>query len=148
MVVFVGLQASGKSSFFRQRFAGTHAQVSKDLLPRSARNKEARQLAQLERALITGGSAVVDNTNPRAADRASLIEAARRHGARSVAYYFEPRIGESLKRNEARTPRVPKAAIFTTAKKLQPPGFEEGFDEIHDVRVADQGGFEVVRRVR
>jgi len=148
MVVFVGLQASGKSSFFRQRFAGTHAHVSKDLLPRSARNKEARQLAQLERALITGGSAVVDNTNPRAADRASLIEAARRHGARSVAYYFEPRVGESLKRNEARTPRVPKVAIFSTAKKLQPPGFEEGFDEIHDVRVADQGGFEVVRRGR
>jgi len=148
LVVFVGLQASGKSSFFRQRFAGTHAHVSKDLMSRSARDKQARQMAQLERTLTTGGSAVVDNTNPRAADRATLIEAARRHGARSVAYYFEPHVSDSLRRNDARTPKVPKVAIFSTARKLQPPAFEEGFDEIHDVRVAGGGGFEVAQRKR
>ncbi len=148
MVVFVGLPASGKSSFFRQRFAGSHAHVSKDLMPRSARDKQARQMAQLERALITGGSAVVDNTNPRAADRAGLIQTARRHGARSVAYYFEPRVGESIQRNEARAPRVSKVAIFTTAKKLQPPSFDEGFDEIHDVRLDPAGSFQVTQRIR
>jgi predicted kinase len=148
LVVFVGLPASGKSSFFRQRFAGTHAHVSKDLMPRSAGDKRARQMDQLEKALVTGGSAVVDNTNPRAADRAQLIEAARRHGAKSVAYYFEPRVGESIRRNESRTPRVPKVAIFTTAKKLQPPAFEEGFDEINDVRISDDGHFQVTPRSR
>ena len=148
LVVFVGLQASGKSSFFQKRFAGTHARVSKDLMPRSARDKQARQMAELERTLTTSGSAVVDNTNPRAAVRAALIEAARRHGARSIAYYFQPQVGESVRRNEARTPKVPKVAIFTTAKKLQPPAFEEGFDEIHDVRLADDGGFEVMQRGR
>ena len=32
LVIFVGLQASGKSTFFRERFATTHELVSKDLL--------------------------------------------------------------------------------------------------------------------
>jgi len=39
-------------------------------------------------------------------------------------------------------------AIFTTAKKLQPPSFEEGFDEIHHVRLAEGGGFSVAQRAR
>jgi predicted kinase len=122
--------------------------VSKDLMPRAARDKQARQMAELERALAAGTSVVVDNTNPRAADRAVLVEIAHRHGARAVAYFFEPRIAESIKRNAERSPQVPKVAIFTTAKRLQPPAFEEGFDEIHDVRTAEGGGFSVVPRAR
>jgi len=148
LVIFVGLQAAGKSSFFRERFASTHAHVSKDLMPRAARDKESRQLAQIEQALLIGQPVVVDNTNPRAADRAPLIELARRYEARVVGYFFEPGIQDSLRRNAAREPQVPKVAIFTTAKKLQPPSFEEGFDEIHHVRLAEGGGFSVAQRAR
>ena len=148
LIIFIGLPASGKTSFFRERFAATHAHVSKDLMPRAARDKQARQMAQLERALASGASVVVDNTNPRAADRALLVDLAHRHGARAMAYFFEPRIADSVKRNAERTPQVPKVAIFTTAKRLQPPAFEEGFDEIHDVRIAAGGGFSVVQRAR
>ena len=68
LVIFVGLQAAGKSSFFRERFGATHAHVSKDLMPRAARDKESRQLGQIEQALLIGRPVVVDNTNPRAAD--------------------------------------------------------------------------------
>ena len=148
LVIFVGLQAAGKSSFFRERFASTHAHVSKDLMPRAAHDKESRQLAQVEQALLIGQPVVVDNTNPRAADRAPLIELARRYEARVVGYFFEPGIQDSLRRNAAREPQVPKVAIFTTAKKLQPPSFEEGFDEIHHVRLAEGGGFSVAQRAR
>ena len=139
LVIFVGLQASGKSSFYRERFAGSHAHVSKDLMSKHARKKQERQMEELSRLLATGRSAVVDNTNPRVADRAPLIELARKFGARSVAYYFEPQVGESIRRNEARTPRVPKVAIFTSAKKLQPPSFSEGFEQIYNVRLGESG---------
>ena len=33
LVLFIGLQAAGKSSFYRTRFAGSHALVSKDCFP-------------------------------------------------------------------------------------------------------------------
>ncbi|TMA15404.1 MAG: ATP-binding protein [Deltaproteobacteria bacterium] len=110
LVIFVGLQAAGKSSFFRERFGATHAHVSKDLMPRAVRDKESRQLGQIEQALLIGRPVVVDNTNPRAADRAPLIELARRYEARVVGYFFEPRIQDSIRRNEARQPQVPKVA--------------------------------------
>jgi predicted kinase len=148
LVIFIGLPAAGKTSFYRQRFAGTHAHVSKDLMPRAARDKQVRQLEEIERALDTGTSVVVDNTSPRPADRAALIELAHRHGGRAVAYYFQPKVNESIRRNAERNPQVPKVAIFTTAKRLQPPSFEEGFDEIHEVRIEAGGGFSVVQRGR
>jgi predicted kinase len=147
LVILVGLPAAGKSTFFRERFAATHAHVSRDLMPRAARDKQVRQADQVERALAAGSAVVVDNLNSRAADRAPLIAAARRHGARCMAYFFIPQVPQSVRRNEARTPRVPKVAIFTAAKKLEPPSFAEGFDEIHEVR-AEGGAFSVVARAR
>ena len=148
LVILVGLPASGKSSFYRQRFASTHAHLSKDLMPKAARDKAVRQLAALERALSGGGSAVVDDTNPSAADRAPLLEIARRHGARAVAYFFPPQLADSIRRNAQRTPNVPKVAIFTALKRLQPPDFAEGFDEICEVRIAAEGAFTVAARAR
>ena len=115
-------------------------------MPRAARDKQARQMAELERALAAGTSVVVDNTNARSEDRALLVQLAHRHGVRAVAYFFDPRIADSIKRNAERSPQVPKVAIFTTAKRLQPPAFEEGFDEIYDVRIGAEGGFSVVKR--
>jgi predicted kinase len=144
LVLFIGLQAAGKSSFYQQRFAGTHEHLSKDLMPKGARDKDARQRAQLERILATGGSAVVDNTNPRAADRAPLVALAHARGARALAYFFEPNVKDSLRRNQAREPRVPAVAIYTTARKLEPPSAAEGFEEIFRVRPQD-GSFEVIK---
>jgi predicted kinase len=141
LVVFVGLQGSGKSGFFSSRFAGTHVHVSKDLFPRSARHKPERELRQVEQALATGRSVVVDNTNPRRADRAALVELGRRYGARVVAVHFLASVGEALGRNRARQgkARVPDVAIFTTARRLEPPAPEEGFDEVIRVRLGEEG---------
>jgi len=143
LVVFVGLPGSGKSGYFKIRYAGTHAHVSKDLFSRSADRKSERQLRQIEQALAAGRSVVVDNTNPRRADRAPLIEAARRAGARAVAVHFLSSVKEALGRNAAREgrARVPAEAILTAAKRLEPPVPEEGFDEIIRVRLGE-GGFE------
>src|SRR5205085_10916932 len=122
--------------------------VSEDLISRHAANTQEGQVAEVERVLATGGWAVVDNTNPRTADRLPLIELARKHGARTAAYFFAPQVGDSIRRNDARDPRVPKVAIFTTMKKLQPPDYVEGFDEIHDVRIAEDGSFSSTLRAK
>ena len=144
LVVFVGLQASGKSTFYRSRFAATHALVSKDLL-KNNRNRERRQRALVAAALERGESVVVDNTNPTAAGRAPLVEIAREHGARTVCYYFESTIEACRERNAAREGRacVPEVALRTTAKRLEVPSPEEGFDEMYSVRITDDGEFAV-----
>ena len=128
LVIFVGLPASGKSTYFRERFAATHVHVSKDLLARGA-----RQEVLIEKALAAGKSVVVDNTNPSPAIRAPLIALGRRHGARIAGYFFEVDVKTALVRNRQREgkARVPDVALFVTKKKLVPPSYDEGFDEIH-----------------
>jgi len=39
LVIFIGLQATGKSTFYRARFAATHVLVSKDLMGRGGKGK-------------------------------------------------------------------------------------------------------------
>ena len=131
LIIFVGLQASGKSTYFRTRFAATHVHVSKDLM-KNARNRDAKQEQAVEQALAGGRSVVVDNTNPTAAVRAPLIALGRRYGARVIACYFQTTVKEALVRNRAREgkERVPDVGIFATAKKLVPPSPSEGFDEV------------------
>ena len=145
LVIFVGLQGSGKSTFFRERFAATHEHVSKDLF-RNNKNRNRRQGELVEGALRAGRSAVVDNTNPTVEDRRTLVELGRGFGAGILCYHFDSEVRECLARNARREgrARVPNVAIFATAKKLVPPSREEGFDEIYTVRLVD-GTFEVRR---
>jgi len=143
-VLFVGLPAAGKSTFYQQRFAATHVHISKDLWPKSA-DKAARQTRELKTALAAGRSVVIDNTNPTVADRAVVIAAAREHGARVIGYYFAAAARECVGRNRGREgqARVPDVAIFTAAKRLIVPERSEGFDELYQVKIAGQGEFEV-----
>jgi predicted kinase len=143
LVVLAGLQASGKSTFYRERLAETHLLVSKDLM-RSARDKNRRQAAQLEAALRAGRSVVVDNTNPSPTERAPLVGLGRAFGARLVCYFFVTSVPECLARNERRAgrARVPPVAIHVTARRLVSPSPAEGFDALYRVRLVP-GGFEV-----
>lgn len=134
LIIFVGLQAAGKSTWYRNHFAATHVHVSKDLMP-NARSRDTKQQQLVEQALAAGRSVVVDNTNPTPAVRAPLIAAGRRHGARVIAVFFESSVRDAVARNRAREgkARVPDVAIFVTAKKLVPPSLEEGFDEVRAI---------------
>ncbi|NGO11594.1 ATP-binding protein [Streptomyces sp. HC44] len=144
LVVLVGLQASGKSTFYAQRFSHSHVQVSKDLF-RRARHRQRRQMRLVEEALAAGRSVVVDNTNPSPEEWEPLIAAGRVHGVRVVAYWFPPVPAESLVRNATREPgeRIPEVGIYATLKRLRRPRRADGFDAVYEVRFDGRGGFHV-----
>jgi predicted kinase len=145
LVVFVGLQGSGKSSFYRARFAGTPDLVSKDRFPNN-RNPARRQRQLIEEALAAGRSVVVDNTNPTAEERAELISLARSLGAAVAGYYFESRVADCLERNRLRAgkARVPDIALYATRQRLCRPSPAEGFDRLSYVRLLGEGRFEIL----
>ena len=146
LVVFVGLPASGKSTFYRERFAATHELVSKDLMPNNTRRAD-RQRELVAAALARGRSVVVDNTNTRRADRAELLGLARAAGATTALYHFAAPIGDCLARNRKREgkARVPDVALFVANKRLEPPADDEGFDARYEVSLLAPQGFAVVR---
>jgi predicted kinase len=146
LVVLVGLQGSGKTTFYRTRFAATHAHVSMDLL-RSARDRRARERALVAEAAALGRSVVVDDTNVRREDRAALVRLAAALGMRPVCYLFPPDVRGALARNARRAgrARVPPVAIHATRARFEPPGEDEGFAEIWRVEAAGDGAFEVAR---
>jgi predicted kinase len=143
LVILIGLQGAGKSTFYRTQFAATHEHISKDRLRNNPRpGRRQRQL--IETALRAGRSVVVDNTNPTVADRLELIELARAFGANVVGYGFEPDLEGCLQRNRGRVgkERVPDEVLPMTLRKFQPPTHSEGFDRLARVRLV-QGSFVV-----
>jgi predicted kinase len=120
IVLLVGLQGSGKSTFCRSHFAATHVLVSKDRF-RNNRWPQRRQMQLIEAALKESRSVVVDNTNPTVEDRAPIIELAGWYGARVVSFFLESHLGDCLDRNARRTgrQRVPDRALFITFRRLQ-----------------------------
>jgi|SRR5687768_5492564 len=137
-VILIGLPASGKSTFVGERFAATHALVSKDAMRN--RQPQRRQEQLIAEALAAGRSVVVDNTNPRVADRAPIIAIARRFGADVAGYFFPTEAQVALRRNRARQgrDRVPDVAVFVAKKRLEPPTYGEGFDHLFTVIVKEE----------
>jgi len=139
-VILVGVQGAGKSTFYRERFFDTHVRINLDML---RTRKREQQL--LTACLEAGQSFVVDNTNPQANDRAKYVGPARAKGFRVIAYFFDVPLRDAMHRNNQRKLRqkIPPVAVAGTHKKLEPPGKNEGFDQIFTVRVTEPAGFVV-----
>ncbi|MFU1796230.1 AAA family ATPase [Paenibacillus azoreducens] len=133
-VIFIGIQGSGKSTFYKEHFFKTHMRINLDML--RTRNREDIYLAASIKAMQRF---VVDNTNPTIDDRRKYIEIAKKYKFKVIGYYFEPDYALSFSRNEMRQgkEKVSEVAIKSTLKKLQKPTYAEGFDELYTVKSAD-----------
>jgi predicted kinase len=139
-VVLCGVQGSGKTTLYRDRFLETHVHVSMDLL--RTRHREAEFVRV---CLETGQRFVVDNTNPTPADRRRYVEPARAAGFTVIGYLVEVDPAEALGRNAERvgTARVPVSGLVGTARRLQRPTLEEGFDALWHATATSGGGWRI-----
>ncbi len=139
-VIFIGIQASGKSTFYKERFADTHIRINLDML-----KTRHREEILVNACLQAHQSFVVDNTNPRIEDRQRYILLAKASGFEVIGYYFESKITAILERNRLRLgkERIPEAGIRAAYNKLQLPTLGEGFDKLYYVKIDPQGSFSV-----
>jgi predicted kinase len=132
--MFVGIPASGKSTFYKERFFHSHMRVSLDLF--NTRNKENNFLGL---AFSLQQRIVIDNTNVSKVDRARYIEQAKANRYTVIGYYFESNLADCLERNERRPgkERIDRVGVIAKLKNLELPMLCEGFDELYTVRLED-----------
>lgn len=140
LVVFCGIQATGKSSFYVERFLHTHVRISLDVV-----RTRHRERTIFEACLACGQSVVVDNTNATPQERARYVGPGLRAGFTAVGYYFSSRLAEALERNAGRSgaQRVPDRGVMGTAGRLVIPRMAEGFSALWYVTLDPGRGFGV-----
>ena len=163
LVILVGIQASGKTTFYRRHLQGDYLHVSLDNWrgKGNVRRKEHQAIMDgLSAAASSEGTVrgvVVDNTNTTVETRKRYFQQAGEFaraagcGVRMIAYFFDANLAGCLARNTRRPADapagagyyVPPAAIASFQKRLQPPTRAEGFEKILRVRITDEGGFAV-----
>src|SRR6187200_301603 len=139
-IVLCGVQGSGKTTLYRDRWLETHVRIAMDLL-----RTRARERAFLELCLSTRQPFVVDATNPTPADRRRYVAPAQAAGFRVVGVLVEVDLDRALGRNDRRDARrrVPTSGVAGTGRRLLPPTPEEGFDELWQATSAPDGGWRV-----
>ena len=139
-VIFIGIQASGKSTFYKERFFDSHVRISLDLL-----RTRHRETLLLNACLCSQQPFVIDNTNPTRLERSRYVEEALTYGYRVTGYYFRSEVEGCKERNAARTERqiVPLPGLLGTYKRLELPQLNEGYSALYYVTIAADGGFQV-----
>ena len=137
-IILTGIPASGKSSFFKERFFDTHIRINLDMLKTRHREK-----LLLLACIAAKQPFVIDNTNSTVVERERFITPARDAGFRVIGYYFSSKVQDALKRNRQREgkARIPDKGVTGMAGRLELQTIDEGFDELWYVRMDGNGGF-------
>lgn len=140
LIIFTGVQASGKSTFYQQFFYHTHLRINLDML-----KTRHRENMIFEAALASKTKMVIDNTNMTQSDRARYIQRAKECEFEVISYYFETDLSSTLQRNAQREGKanIPEVGVKATFHKLQIPKITEGFDEIFTVKLIENNGFSI-----
>ena len=133
--------ATGKTYYYNTFLADPNkfVHINQDTL-----NTKVRCLAQTAKALDSGKSVVVDNTNPDKITRRQYIEVAKTRNIPARCIYFT--VPEKIcKHNNAyrefhqnQKKRVPSVAYATFYNRLDSPRLTEGFKEIYKIEWAPQ----------
>ncbi|MBU3846838.1 MAG: AAA family ATPase [Candidatus Acinetobacter avistercoris] len=141
LIIFTGVQASGKSSFYLLNLSHLHLRISLDML-----KTRHRENIIFEACLASKTKMVIDNTNPTKLDRARYIQRAKEAGFEVISYYFETDLASTLQRNSHREgkAKIPEVGVRATFKKLEVPSRDEGFDALFKVKIIGNGVFEIL----
>ena len=137
-VIFIGLQASGKSSFYREKFIDTHIRLNLDMLKTRHREK-----LLFNACLAAKQSVVIDNTNPAKCDRQKYILLAKENKFKVTGYYFQSILSECKQRNGDRQgkAKIPLIGLMDTYKRLELPTYQEGFNRLYYVKLTEKDSF-------
>jgi len=139
-IIFIGIQATGKSTFYLDHLYKTHIRINLDML-----KTRKREDILLEACIRAKQPFVIDNTNPTVLERKKYIDMAKIAKFKVTGYFFQSNITEAILNNDKREgkERIPLLGIKSTHAKLQLPSKDEGFDELYFIYINKENKFVV-----
>jgi len=150
MLIFVGMPASGKSSFVKKYLEPKgYVWINRDTLGTPAKCVKGAQ-----KAIDDGKSVVIDNTSPTTADRAQYINLAKAASipVRCFKFDLSRELANHLnfyreKVTDGERRRVPDVGFNVYKSKYQEPKLTDGYKEICTVRFVPKFKDEETRRL-
>jgi len=134
-IILIGIPASGKSTFYKERYADTHVRINLDML----KNRKAEEMIFMA-CLWAQRNVVIDNTNVKRSERAYYINALKKYNYKKITgYFFDSDVPTCINRNILRGRPVPDKALVIKYQAIEAPGLAEGFDNLYFVKIDDLG---------
>jgi len=138
-IIFIGIPATGKSTFYQKNFADTHIRVNLDML--KTRNRESKLI---QFCIETEQPMVIDNTNPSKKEREKYFPLLKKVKMPIIGFYFQANLDICIKRNEKRLDKnLPKVAVIASYQRLEIPSMNEGFDKLFSVHITEDRAFKI-----
>ena len=133
-VIFIGIPASGKSSFYNRFFKEEYTHINLDTL-----HTRGKETTLFTKCILNGDSFVVDNTNTKKSDRLRYITPAKEAGYSIIGFFFQSILSDCIVRNNTRSGKahISDIAISSKSKELELPCIDEGFDDLFFVKLND-----------
>ena len=125
MVILVGYQAAGKTTFAENKFV-THEYIRID---GDSLKTPAKMIKEAEKHLKIGKSVVIDATNGKKENRELFITLAKKYNVSPRIFLFNTNIETAMEWNTKRFiqtgKKIPKIAFYTYRKNYCPPTISE-----------------------
>lgn len=137
-IILIGIQATGKSSFYKQKFFKSHMRINLDML-----KTRAKEDIFIDACIKAKQPFVVDNTNASIEERKKYIDISKAAGFSVIGYYLQSNVKDAIKRNEGRIGKeyISPRGIAYTYNRLVIPTYDEGFDKLYYVNIDNDNNF-------
>ena len=121
-ILLIGIPASGKSPFYKERFYATHPRINRDML-----KAKRHECGLIETCFKIQQRFLLDNVSATRADRSEVIAAAYAARFPVIGYFFQVSTRVAVARNKERTGKaqIPLVGIFGIHNRLEPPSRAE-----------------------
>ncbi len=142
-VIFTGMQGAGKTEFYKRYFSEAYTRIGLDEL-----GTRQAERAVIRECISDSSSYVLDSQNLTREDRRRYFPRAKAAGYRIIGYYFPTTVEASLEHAGLSRDKMAQRRQKKAFDRLEPPEYNEGYDELYTVTLHRDGSFTAERIIR
>ena len=139
-VIFIGMQGAGKTEYYNRYFRDAYVRIGLSEL--GTRHAER---AVIRECISDGSSYVLDSQNLTREERRRYFSRAKEAGYRVIGYYFVTTVEDSLAHAGLGFDKTAEKRQKKAFDRIEPPEYNEGYDELYTVTMHRDGSFTTER---